>query len=261
MRILLWIFSCHAVWAATPNMEAFVDQCPGNDPVWARAAQDLRILRNGVAVTPVACTEPVTSMAASPDLDVTRIQQTLRLIYEMDIDAPVRLPWTPLRMYDWVKLKIGGINIDTASGVSYCCTQFNGRPYFSYGVSTYTDFSRIFGMKFEGLIGLLALVGHEVRHVDGYSHVSCCGIPGGCDLAQTSPAVMALATEDQASDMETLLKITRKTILSGVSNCAASVRRHLFASEPAPERSSDNSFELFAAAAESLECAEIARRV
>ena len=84
-------------------------------------------------------------------------------------------------MYDWVKLKIGGINIDTTSGNSFCCTQFNGRPYFTYGVSTYNDFSRIYGLKFEGLIGLLALVGHEVRHVDGYGHVSCCGIPGGCD--------------------------------------------------------------------------------
>jgi ATP-dependent helicase/nuclease subunit B len=80
-------------------------------------------------------------------------------------------------------------------------------------------------------------------------------------LVETSPAVMALAAKDQASDVEKLLKITRKTVLSDVSNCAASVRRHLFASEPAPERASDNSFELFAAAAESLECAEIARRV
>ena len=35
----------------------------------------------------------------------------------------------------------------------------------------------------------------------------------------------------------------------------------MFAGEPAPERTRDDSFELFAAAAESLECAEIARRV
>jgi CRISPR/Cas system-associated exonuclease Cas4 (RecB family) len=46
-----------------------------------------------------------------------------------------------------------------------------------------------------------------------------------------------------------------------VSDCAASVRRYLFAGEPAPERVRDDSFELFAAAAESLECSEIARRV
>jgi CRISPR/Cas system-associated exonuclease Cas4 (RecB family) len=72
---------------------------------------------------------------------------------------------------------------------------------------------------------------------------------------------MALSAEDQASEMEKLLKVTRKIVSSAVSNCAASVRRHLFASEPAPERPSDDSFELFAAAAESLECAEIARRV
>lgn len=162
-------------------MEAFVDRCPDQDPATVQINADFHILRNGVPVTFVNCTEPVTAMLASPDLDVIRIRQTLRLIYQMDVDAPVRLPWTSLRMYDWIKSKIAGVNIDTTSGNSYCCVQFSGGLYFGYGVFGATDFSRVAGLKTDGLIGLVALFGHEVRHVDGYGHSSCCGVANGCD--------------------------------------------------------------------------------
>src|SRR5260370_26646348 len=151
--------------AATPNMEAFVDQCPAKDPSAAIIDKDFRILRNGVQVSPVTCTEPVTAMAASPDLDVIRIQQTLRLIYQMDFDKPLTLPWTSLRMYDWVKSKIAGVNIDTTSGNSYCCASFGGKLFFAYGVLNYNDFSRTYGLRLERLIGLLPLFGHQGRRV------------------------------------------------------------------------------------------------
>ena len=80
-------------------------------------------------------------------------------------------------------------------------------------------------------------------------------------LIRSSPSVLVLSPLSQRNDMEHLLSVTGKSVLGKVSSCADSVRRHLFAGEPAPERTRDDSFELFAAAAESLECAEIARRI
>jgi ATP-dependent helicase/nuclease subunit B len=80
-------------------------------------------------------------------------------------------------------------------------------------------------------------------------------------VIKQSAEVLALAPDHEAARMESLLGVEKKTVPENVDTCLASIQRYLFTGELAPQRAPDASFELFAAAAESLECAEIARRI
>jgi hypothetical protein len=43
------------------------------------------------------------------------------------------------------------------------------------------DANRDFDRGWREISGNIDLYAHELRHLDGFPHVSCCGIPGGCD--------------------------------------------------------------------------------
>jgi hypothetical protein len=109
--------------------------------------------------------------------------QALRFAYYMDIGRSNYLPWTPLRLYDWFKSRVSGFNIDTTlkgPTAASCCVLINGRRYIT--VSTVPDdLNRKFRLTLAGLAAQVAVIAHEIRHTDGYRHVSCCGIPDGCD--------------------------------------------------------------------------------
>jgi len=160
------------------NIRRFLDQCPQNDPLYAQIRADFELRRNGAATTVGACTEPVGTMPTSAYTDELLVVQGLRVIYYMDRGQSGLYPWTGgLRLYDWMKSKIGGIDI--RPGGSFCCESFNGRTFIAVGAQD--DFNREFDKKWTGISGNIDLYVHETRHVDGFPHVSCCGLANGCD--------------------------------------------------------------------------------
>jgi hypothetical protein len=95
-------------------------------------------------------------------------------------------------MYDWMKSKIQGIDIRDGSG-SFCCEHFDGKLHIAVGAQD--DLQRDFDRKWEGISGNITLYGHETRHVDGFSHTSCCGITAGCDQTYDQNSLSAYAIQ------------------------------------------------------------------
>ena len=167
-----------------PNMELFLDRCPANDPAYPIIRNDFRIRKDGALVGEVGCKEPYTKLPLSEYSDELAVLQALRLVYYMDLGRTGYLPWSPLRMYDWMKAKIGGVNVSTTSTFSSCCFTFElfvGRPYITIGKAA-DDLNRQNRLTLKGVATIVALFGHETRHVDGFDHVSCCGLGNAaCD--------------------------------------------------------------------------------
>jgi hypothetical protein len=162
------------------NIRAFLDKCPQNDPAYAQIRADFEIRRNGAPTTIGPCTEPVSLMPTSAYTDELLVEQGLRVMLYMDRGQSGHLPWTPGTLYGWMKTKIGGIDIRGGSG-SFCCESFGGKTFIAVGAED--DFNREFDKKWTGIAGNIDLYAHEARHVDGFPHTSCCGIPNGCDEA------------------------------------------------------------------------------
>lgn len=167
-----------AVGAIT-DIGVFLDTCPTNDPVYAQLRSDFELRRNGVVVGAVACSEPVSAIPTAQYTDELIVLQGLRVIYYMDLGSTGHLPWTPGTLYQWMRSKIGGIEIRDGIAGGFCCETYNGRLFIVAGAQN--DFNRDFDKTWQGISGNIAFYAHEARHVDGYPHVSCCGITGGCD--------------------------------------------------------------------------------
>jgi hypothetical protein len=84
-----------------PNLQAFLDSCPQNDPYYAVIRRDFQIMRNLTPVGTIACTEPYTKLPVAQVTEELTILQALRFAYYMDMGQSGYLPWTPLRLYDW----------------------------------------------------------------------------------------------------------------------------------------------------------------
>ncbi len=204
---LLFLLAVAAPAAAEiTDIRRFLDQCPQNDPAIAIIRADFQLRRYGVVIADLPpCTEPVSAMATAAYSDELIILQGLRAIYHMDRGMGGHLPWTDMSLYDWMKSRIGGINI-VKGGTSYCCEYYGptlhvpppppppGQPppqpppppwnynkYIFIAVAEQDAQNRDFDRTWYGISGNIGLYAHEVRHVDGFSHASCCGIEGGCD--------------------------------------------------------------------------------
>ncbi len=165
------------------RVQSFLDSCPQNDPNSQAVRRDFQILKNRTPVDDIACTEPYTKLPPSRVTDELTLSQTLRFAYYMDLGRSNYLPWTPLRLYDWFKARVAGFNIDTSakgSTAASCCVLINGRRYITVSPMP-DDLNRKFRQTLVGLAAQVALIAHEVRHTDGYRHLSCCGTPEGCD--------------------------------------------------------------------------------
>lgn len=184
------------------DIRAFLNTCPQNDPAYARIRADFTLRRNGQIVDVPPCTEPLSAMPTSAYTDELLIVQGLRVIYYMDRGMSGHLPWTAGTLYDWMKSKIGGIEI--VQGGSFCCLYYGPAPplpppnpnptppppqpappldpkFLFIAVGAEDDFNREFDKKWIGIAGNIDLYAHETRHTDDFPHSSCCGIPGGCD--------------------------------------------------------------------------------
>lgn len=155
------------------NPKEFLDECPTNDPFISTVRADFEIRRNGVPVGGIPCTEPVSAMPLSQYTDELILLQGLRVMHYMDHGQSGHLPWTPGTLYDWMKSRIGGINISTTAPYSFCCESYGGKAFIV--VKSSDDFNRDFDRRWEGITGNIALYAHEARHVDGYGHISCPG--------------------------------------------------------------------------------------
>ena len=183
------------------NIRRFLDQCPQNDPAFEQIRSDFQLRRAGALVTSIpACSEPVSAMPTASYTDELIALQALRVVYYMDRGMAGHLPWTPGTLYDWMKSKVGGIDI-VAGGTSFCCEIFGYTPppppppgtplppepppippsAIYIAIAAEDDFNREFDKGWTGISGNIDLMAHEVRHIDGFPHTSCCGIAGGCD--------------------------------------------------------------------------------
>lgn len=182
--LVFWVVSATNAGAVEPaitNIDEFLNQCPGSDPIYAQLIADFQIRYNGTVVPPPSCTEPVSAMPISDYTDALVALQGLRVAYYLDQQQPGQLPWTPLTFYGWMKSRVRGINFRDGVVGGYCCDYFEGKAFVVTGAAD--DINREFDRKWEGIAGNIAFYAHETRHADpgAPGHTSCCGIPGGCD--------------------------------------------------------------------------------
>lgn len=166
------------------DLQSFADTCPQNDPYTPIIRRDFVITKNEVPVGDIACTEPYTQMPPTEVTDELLILQSLRAMYYMDMGRSGYLPWTPLRLYDWVKSRIGGIDIEPDSFSSGCCFVLAGRTFIAVGgtagaaafVGTTVAYQAGRRRSPFGVVELAGLFAHEARHTEGngYPHVSGC---------------------------------------------------------------------------------------
>ena len=160
------------------DIGTFLDQCPDRDPAFGTIARDFEIRRNGLPVPLPSCTEPIHSLPTAQYTDELIVLQGLRVLDQMDRGISGHLPWTPGTLYDWIRSKLGGINIVDGGGSS-CCTNIGGKLFMN--IAAESDSNRDFDRSWPGIAGNIDLYAHEARHADGFPHSSCCGTPGGCD--------------------------------------------------------------------------------
>lgn len=162
------------------DIDAFLARCPSSDPALPEILRDFELRRDGIPAALPPCSEPVSQLSVAQYTDELIVVQGLRVIYAMDRGQSGHLPWTAGTLFDWMKSKIGGINIISGGGGGgSCCSAFGGRVFLDIG--SQNDFNREFDKKWIGIAGNIDLYAHETRHVDGFPHSSCCGIPNGCD--------------------------------------------------------------------------------
>jgi hypothetical protein len=162
------------------NIDAWLDTCPTVDPIFQTLTNDFGIRTNGVLVTSFPCSGPISTMPIAEYTDQLIMLQELRTIYYIDRGRSNYLPWTSLSLYNWLKSKIGGIDVRTDGG-PYCCEEFGGKSYIV--LPARDDSTRDQYRHWELFSSGFAVIFHEARHVDGFPHSSCCGISGGCDNA------------------------------------------------------------------------------
>ena len=164
-------------WGIIANIAEFLEICPTDDPAYQQIRDDFTIRRNDVVVGELTCTGPVPSIPIDEWTDELVLLHGLRAMYYMDRYMSGHLPWTDDSLYDWMRSKLGGINIKGST--SYCCEMYDNEYYIV--VREQDDFNRDLDRYWKNLTGNIGLYAHETRHLDGYPHFSCCGITNGCD--------------------------------------------------------------------------------
>ena len=176
-----------SILTAIRDIDAFFDQCPENDSIYARIRQDFEVRRDDEMVTdPIVCSEPVSEM--TENLETTyplQSFQAFRLAYYMNDATEGWLPWTHKGLYDWMASNVAGVNYRAADGPIYCCDVIDGKLYISIALTWSSDGETgplIFPLTGYSVPGILALFVHESRHADDDDpgHVSGCSVPG-CD--------------------------------------------------------------------------------
>ncbi len=159
------------------NFDEFIKECPTDDPNINQILTDFQIRIDGNLVNSFPCSGSYYPMTAAQYNDQIRWLQTLRILFYLDYGQSNHLPWTNLRIYDWLKSKIGGINIETGLNGGYCCVAYNGKQFITVGALKNNPFgnnAEIQDLYLAWSMNNFALLLHETRHLDGFGHSSCC---------------------------------------------------------------------------------------
>jgi hypothetical protein len=161
------------------SIAALLDSCPTSDSAYETIRRDLHLRRNGQAIADVPCREPMSSLSITEYTDELIALQGFRVMYHMDAGLSGHLPWATGTVYEWFASKVGGVNIDDGATFNSCCSTIAGRRHIT--LIRGDDFNRSADRSWEGLSQNISLYLHEARHIDGFPHVSCCGLSNGCD--------------------------------------------------------------------------------
>jgi hypothetical protein len=197
------------------DLQAFADTCPQNDPYTPIIRRDFVIAKNQVPVGDIACTEPYSQMPPTEVTDELLILQSLRAMYYMDMGRSGYLPWTQLRLYDWVKSRIGGVDIVPDGYASACCIVLGDRKYIAVGglagAAAFTGSTVAYQAArrrtpLDGMVELISLFAHEAGHTEGngYPHVSGCPNSPTKDACDETYDVSNLGAYGVAYYLETL---------------------------------------------------------
>ena len=157
------------------DVRAFLATCPSSDPATAHILAATRLTYDWVDMPVEPCTAPIDVNA--PPTAWLQLVQLLRVAYYMDPGASGLYPWTPGTYWDWLRTKIGTIDIRAISVSGSCCAPtLSGLPMMILAPPQ-TDVS-----LFRGALGrLIGLVSHELRHADGFPHGACTAGGTSCD--------------------------------------------------------------------------------
>ncbi len=167
------------------NFDEFIKECPMADPNINQILTDFQIRIDGNLVSTFPCDGSYYPMTEAQYNDQVKWLQTLRILFYLDYGQSNHLPWTSLRIYDWLKSKIGGINIETGLNGGYCCSSYNGKQFINVGGlknNQFGNWAQIPDLYYAWSMNNFALLLHETRHLDGFPHSSCCVAGAGrCD--------------------------------------------------------------------------------
>ncbi len=166
------------------NFNEFIKECPMDDPNINQILLDFQFRIDGNVVNTFPCSGSYYPMTEAQFTDQVKWLQTLRYLFYLDYGQANHLPWTNLRIYDWVKSKIGGINIQTGLSGGFCCSNFNNKPFINLGMLKNSgNWAQIPDLYNAWSMNNVVLLLHETRHVDGYLHSTSCCVAGSnrCD--------------------------------------------------------------------------------
>jgi hypothetical protein len=159
------------------NFDEFIKECPMDDPNINQILTDFQIRIDGNVVNTFPCTNSYYPMTEAQYNDQVKWLQTLRILFYLDYGQSNHLPWTNLRIYDWLKSKIGGIDIQTGLNGGYCCGSYNGKQFITVGGlknNPFGNWAQIPDLYNAWSMTNFVLLLHETRHLDGFPHSSCC---------------------------------------------------------------------------------------
>jgi len=176
---------CKDCSAKITDIDAFLEVCPTDDPIFEKLTMDFVLMKNGVWVDPgeLECTSPISTLPIEQWTDELIFYQALRTIYYMDFGQAGHLPWTALSLYDWMRKGVDGAQLNDGISGGACCTLIEGKTLFWGG--TEQESGRDFRRKWNGIAAKIFFYAHERRHADAnapsHTITDCCESSPGCD--------------------------------------------------------------------------------
>jgi hypothetical protein len=183
-----------AVTSQILNIETFLSICPISDPAFTQIVKDFEFRKNGKIVNMVelSCTDKSSRL--------NRLLQTLRVYYYIDLyKTKGYLPFTKLRLYEWLKAEVKGFDIsDELSASGACCLVDQNKKFIllSSGLNESAAIIKFDYTQWQYLAGYFTLIGHERRHADptSYPHTgNCNNVVGDADYNEANLGAYGVA--------------------------------------------------------------------
>lgn len=163
------------------NIQTFLNSCPTADPSFVQIMKDFDFKKNGIKMT-------ILDFDCNNKMDrAMRLLQVIRLYFYIDLYKPKGyLPFTNLRLYDWLKAEVKGFDIrDDLSAAGACCAVDQGKKIMliASGINESAAVIKFNYTEWAYLAGYATLIAHERRHADpgSYPHTGKCNDVTGDD--------------------------------------------------------------------------------